>query len=61
MKVIFSTLVIVLAITVITAHTHRNSTKWKSIKDKFKIKFQSEDDEIQAYKLFYFTNKIKTN
>ena len=61
MKIVFSTLVIVLAITVITAHAHRNSTKWKSIKDKFETKFHSEDDEIQAYNLFYFINKIKTN
>ena len=58
MKFLLSALVIVLAITVITAEENsnkrgifsriRNSTKWKSIKDKFKMKFHSEDDETKA-------------
>lgn len=48
MKFLLSALVIILAITVITAKRNRNSTKWKSIKEKNKINFQSEEDEIEA-------------
>ena len=52
MKFLLSALVIVLAFTVITAHLHHhhhhNSTKWKSNKEKFNMKFHSEDDEIKA-------------